>query len=283
MAEPADPSAGLLVLGDADFDAAPQCRLAGTRHVSADSLMAQRDHMSIRGSSSDCQHLSERRVTALPLSKREVSRVAKQWQEQNGESAVVLTGCEASEDRLKAEAAGKKAIHIATHGYFLGGTCQPGTSNRLAGRNASRNKDPLLLSGLLLAGANRHGEGAAEAGVEDGVLTAQEVAELSLDGTELVVLSACESGLGEVEQGEGVYGLRHSFQIAGARTVVSALWPVSDASAMTTTNWLYQNWNQLIFKRLQSAQMQELVRLRSHNQPDHPVSWSAFITQGDWR
>src|SRR4029079_7751533 len=94
-----------------------------------------------------------------------------------------------------------------------------------------------LLSGIVLAGANRP----PEAGKDDGILTALEVAELDLRGTELVVLSACETGLGRVVGGEGLLGLQRAFQVAGARSVIASLWAVDDQATRNLMERFYQN------------------------------------------
>src|SRR6266540_3062799 len=128
--------------------------------------------------------------------------------------ATVLTGERATEARLK-QLSSPKILHLATHGFFL------------------RDQDPnspveisLLRSGLALAGANLRRGGPDPA--DDGILTALEAAGLDLWGTKLVVLSACDTGVGEVKVGEGVYGLRRALALAGAETQVMSLWPVSD-------------------------------------------------------
>jgi len=144
-------------------------------------------------------------------------------------------------------------------------------------------ENPLLLSGLFLAGANLHGEGADSLGAEDGILTAEEVTAMNLDGTELVVLSACETGLGEVKSGEGVYGLRRAFQMAGTRTVISALWPVSDEATAEIMSKLYERKDESLPKRIRKLQLETITALRNQNKVNHPFSWGAFIAVGDWR
>jgi CHAT domain-containing protein len=145
-------------------------------------------------------------------------------------------------------------------------------------------ENPLLLSGLALAGANRR----AAAGVkdEDGILTAEEVIALNLEGVQWAVLSACDTGLGQTRAGEGVFGLRRAFQIAGARTLIMSLWSVSDEA---TTTWMRALYRARLEKQLNTA---EAVRdasrsvlqvRRSKGLSTHPFYWAAFVAAGDWR
>src|SRR5439155_9556351 len=97
---------------------------------------------------------------------------------------------------------------------------------------------PLLLSGLAFAGANRHGT--ARNSDDDGILTAEEVAALNLEGVEWAVLSACDTGRGEIQDGEGVFGLRRAFQVAGVHTVITSLWSVEDEATRAWMKSLYE-------------------------------------------
>src|SRR5262249_6458200 len=127
--------------------------------------------------------------------------------------------------------ASPRILHVATHGFFL--PDQPdgpeGPTDRGGRLRGAAPENPLLRSGLALAGANTWlAGGAPPAGARDGVVSAEDVTGLELLDAALVVLSACETGLGEVRAGEGVFGLRRAFQLAGARTVVMSLWKVPD-------------------------------------------------------
>ncbi len=162
----------------------------------------------------------------------------------------LLVGKDATEEIVKTEMERNTFIHLATHGYF-----QP-DSLPAAWRNAQRQVEedqdrlmleetervitglmPGLLSGLVLAGANA----APEEGRDNGLLTAEEVTHLALSDCDLVVLSACETGLGRPEGGEGMIGLRRSFRMAGARTVISSLWQVRDDSTQELMVAFYEN------------------------------------------
>lgn len=144
--------------------------------------------------------------------------------------AHVLTGARATESELK-QVRGPSLLHIATHGFFLND--QPARTESVRGlllleatptaRQASIIENPLLRSSLVFAGANEF-----RSGQDDGILTALEASALDLEGTSLVVLSACETGVGEVRNGEGVYGLRRAFVMAGSESQLMSLWKVSD-------------------------------------------------------
>ena len=144
-------------------------------------------------------------------------------------------------------------------------------------------ENPLLLSGLLLAGANLHGEGADSLGAEDGILTAEEISSMDLRGTQMAVLSACETGLGEVKSGEGVYGLRRAFQMAGARSLVVSLWPVSDRATAEMMSQIYSSRSESLPKLMQKIAKKQIAKLKRTGQPTHPYSWGGFIAIGDWK
>jgi CHAT domain-containing protein len=133
----------------------------------------------------------------------------------------------------------------------------------------------LLRSGLALAGANLD-----KNGIEDGILTALEASNLNLWGTKLVTLSACDTGVGEVKNGEGVYGLRRAFVIAGAETVVMSLWPVSDYVTRELMTSYYRGLKAGLGRgdALRQAQLAMLNRKGR----EHPFYWASFIQVGEW-
>src|SRR5262249_21639315 len=132
----------------------------------------------------------------------------------------LFRGDKATETALK-QVHGPKVLHLATHGFFLDDKPASKHDEARAGQTPAPAgaENPLLRSGLALAGANR-----LKSGEDDGILTAMEASGLDLWGTELVVLSACETGVGKITNGEGVYGLRRSLVIAGAESLVMSLW-----------------------------------------------------------
>ena len=141
----------------------------------------------------------------------------------------------------------------------------------------------MLSSGLLFAGADRMLKGQLPIeGVENGVMTAYEASTLNLHGTELVVLSACETGRGQVQTGEGVFGLRRALQEAGAEAVLMSLWSVPDRETQELMTLFYQNWLSGMEKpeALRRAQMKERDEVKQRYGRDLPYYWGAFILVG---
>jgi CHAT domain-containing protein len=186
----------------------------------------------------------------------------------------LLTGEGATKSALKQTVA-PRVLHIATHGFFLQA---PHTVADGYARAASvaESDNPLLRSGLALAGANQRGVATAD----DGILTALEASGLNLWGTKLVVLSACDTGLGEVHNGEGVYGLRRAFVLAGAESLVMSLWPASDYSTRSLMTSYYRNLKQGL-GRGEALRQVQLDRLRRDPRL-HPFYWANFIQSGEW-
>ncbi|MDC3959074.1 CHAT domain-containing protein [Polyangium jinanense] len=198
------------------------------------------------------------------------------------DGSTLLMGEAATKGALM-KVAGPKLLHIATHGFFLQG---PSTQEApspfdegLFGFDRpthfkSNVDNPLLRSGIALAGANRGHENQAL-----GILTAFEVSQLDLLGTKLVILSACKTGLGEIASGEGVYGLRRALSIAGAETQVMSLWSVDDAA---TCELMEAYYDKLLagegrVEALRRAQLEML----GHPDLAHPYYWACFIASGN--
>jgi len=176
--------------------------------------------------------------------------------------------------------ASPRVLHLATHGFFLSDQQVELGKSLSAGPSE---EDPMLRSGLFFAGADRmlKGEPPIE-GVENGVLTAYEATTLNLQGTELVVLSACETGRGHVQNGEGVFGLRRALQEAGAEAVLMSLWSVPDRETQELMTLFYKNWLSGIEKpeALRRAQLEERDRVKERYGRDLPYYWGAFILVG---
>ncbi|HST19704.1 MAG TPA: CHAT domain-containing protein, partial [Blastocatellia bacterium] len=186
---------------------------------------------------------------------------------------------QATESALK-QVSAPRLLHIATHGFFL----TNGLAASAAGTNIQSTRaisasakvaNPLLRSGLALAGANLH-----KNGDDDGILTAMEASGLNLWGTKLVTLSACDTGLGEVKNGEGVYGLRRAFVLAGTESLVMSLWPVSDyvTREMMTAYYTGLREGQGRNAALRQVQLSMLKR----KEREHPFYWASFIQSGEW-
>ena len=204
----------------------------------------------------------------------------------------VLEGSAATESAVRTSPT-PKLLHFATHGFFLKDAQTPpvdpfipvervglgpvqGTGNGYL--------NPMVRSGLALAGAN-HAQTVTEG--DDGLLTALEISGLNLHGTDLVVLSACDTGLGDVQVGEGVYGLRRAFMLAGAKNLVMSLWAVNDKLTLTQMEQFYQDYadGQSAVDALRTAQLQSIATLRKSTQAEFgeafaPVHlWAPFIVQ----
>lgn len=197
---------------------------------------------------------------------------------------------EAREEKLRAVRS-PRLLHLATHGFFYPrpeGVNKP-TARDLRGPESRLRAadDPLLRSGLVLAGANtRTKTRPLSTSADDGWVTAEEVALLDLRGTELVVLSACESGLGDIGAGEGVYGLRRAFLYAGVRALVGTLDSVDDVETRRLMKDFYTGLaaGRGKLASLHQAQRDALKRRRDDNGGvAHPFYWGAFVLVGDWR
>ena len=200
--------------------------------------------------------------------------------------ADVKTGLQANESWLK-HATAPRILHIATHGFFLqdpslagdevanaNADDRPQTATRGINANA-KIENPLLRSGLALAGANLR-----RSGDDDGILTALEASGLNLWGTRLVTLSGCDTGLGELKNGEGVYGLRRAFVLAGTETLVMGLWPVSDYATRELMTGYYQGLKRGLGRREALREVQLAMIARKDRR--HPFYWASFIQLGEW-
>ena len=193
----------------------------------------------------------------------------------------IFTEHNAQEQILQDIKAAPRMLHIATHGFFL--KADENLKKRLLSLQRGADihlpppgDNPMLRAGLAFAGINASAPFLGEIPTEnDGVLTALEVLGLNLTGTRMAVLSACETGLGEIHEGEGVYGLRRAFQEAGVKTVISSLWEVSDAGTMALMTGLYGRLaeGQTVYDALLASQ-RELLEGNSFN---YPYVWSAFM------
>lgn len=185
---------------------------------------------------------------------------------------------DAEEDKIKS-IRNPKVFHIATHGFFLEKT-KENDDEKLGLSGAEKLEDnPLLRSGLLLQGSGdlfKEQGGAKNLNRKPGVLTAYEAMNLDLDNTELVVLSACETGLGQVSQGEGVYGLQRSFQVSGAKNVVMSLFKVSDDATQKLMLTFYENYLATGKKHNSFVEAKKELRKKF----PEPLFWGSFVMLG---
>lgn len=214
-------------------------------------------------------------LATLPGTKTELEGISKMLKV-SGYTVSQFTQKEATEKNLKSIKA-PELIHIATHGYFLKDVETAGNIYGVSAENALDN--PLLRSGLMLAGASKTISGVSQPNLEsndNGVLTAYEAMNLNLEGTSLVILSACETGLGEVKSGEGVYGLQRAFLVAGADALIMSLWKVDDAATQLLMTNFYTNWIKLRDKQkaFKQAQLQLMTKYKE------PYYWGAFVMIG---
>jgi CHAT domain-containing protein len=262
------------------------------------------------------------RFAGLPGTKDEIEGIARLFRDDrrsSTEQIVELAAGEATEARFRRLAPQCRYLHLATHGYFAPAKYRSALSGDTAGEAAGDRQSllseedrespvagfsPNLLSGLAFAGANRP-PAVAE---DDGVMTAEEIACLPLDGVRLATLSACETGLGQTAGGEGLLGLQRAFQVSGVRTTIASYWKVDDQVTRVLMERFYRNIASrpagepaAMLDALREAQLwvlrhpQEMAKaaatrggtlVESGTDPrprTSPRYWAAFTLSGDWR
>lgn len=246
--------------------------VSSLRELTAENVASNSDHKSAQlfapvdfsdnssSSTSIYRSISESRIGSLPGTRTEIEKIDQilknaQW------SSISHLGKDASEGELKSVSS-STVVHIATHGFFVDD--DDGGLPVVVG--SGRTDNPLFRSGLVLSGS----------GTDDGVLTAYEVKNLNFDNTDLVVLSACETGSGEIRNGEGVYGLQRAFLISGARNVLMSLWKVDDESTQELMLAFYNNMLSTSSKSeaLRQAQVQLMQKYQD------PFFWGGFVLIG---
>ena len=277
----AEDGRGLLALGGPRFD-----EIAASEVQSA----AWRGPHSSRDVKRDCQDFTDAYFEPLPAAAREAEEVASMWRKKEAGHGEVLclTGVDASEAAFTAAAAGRRVLHLATHGFFLDGECaeelpgERGIGRVLHKRPVHSASRPMLgLAGLALAGANARDT--AKGAENDGILTAEEIASLDLHGVEVAVLSACDTGRGEIRAREGVLGLRRAFTVAGAQVLILGLWSVRDDLASEWmrhfhTRYLAEGARPEVAAR--DAGRALLQARRARGEGGHPFAWAGFISTG---
>ena len=282
----------LLLLGDVDYDVDPATTSPKKKRKRRRPGKKRADGI-------------EQEFSALPGAAGEIAAIQVLYQDVfdfDADDIESLKKGAASESAFREHAGKYRFLHLATHGFFASAELQSAMSSealkrssraRLTSRDAEvSGMNPDLLSGLALAGANLE----PEAGKDDGILTAQEIAFLPLNDVETAVLSACETGLGEVAGGEGLIGIQRAFQIAGVRTTVASLWKVDDQATRVLMERFYRNlWEKEMghLDALREAQIYILKHPNSvrslkvgsevDNSRTSPELWAAFQISGDWR
>jgi CHAT domain-containing protein/Tfp pilus assembly protein PilF len=292
------------VFADPMYDLAAPGQPQSVADPKADSSAAS------NGENQFAKNLTAQTIQPLPGTAAEADSLSRLFPD-----AVTLMGAKATEAALK-KVSRPRLLHIATHGFFMPDRPQPSPAERQRGLGFDNARDggpsvtensqnPLVRSGLLFAGVKQQSSGVGE----DGILTAMEVAGLDLWGTKLVVLSACETGLGDAKHGEGVYGLRRALILAGSETQVMSLWKVSDAGTRdlmvayytslqrgeSRTEALRQVQLQMLRGKLlpssapapasqkstrETGELRNTVPAKDYR---HPYYWAPFIPSGNWR
>jgi tetratricopeptide (TPR) repeat protein/CHAT domain-containing protein len=272
-----------LLIGNVAFDSARETTRAE---------LAQAESSSLRSRSRSPARTREGgiRFGPLPGTAEEVEAISTMYRRLGVGEPRLLLGSEATEEAFRLEAPRHRWVHVATHGFFAPETVRSAleptaeaqhqsSAGRLFGSaNEIRGYHPGLLSGIVFAGANadiRRPNGAPRAlraERDEGILTALEVSGLDLSGVELVVLSACETGLGKTAGGEGVLGLQRAFQLAGAKNVVASLWKVDDNATVALMRLFYHKlW---IEKKTPAAALREAQLALLH----HPEQIESLAT-----
>lgn len=221
----------------------------------------------LRGRDAACAQLRDRAFEPLPASLSEARSIAERFADPLA-PVTLLSGEAATEEAFRREARGRRVLHVATHGFFVDEAC--------AGTAGPAFASPLLRAGLVFAGA---ADGESPDG-GDGILTAEEVAAMDLGGVEWAVLSACDTGVGEIVDGEGVLGLRRAFEIAGARSVVMTLWPVADTATRRFMTALYEERFERgasTARAVRDAARRLIEKRRARGEDTHPFHWAAFV------
>lgn len=319
LAQPGNASSAVksqtpLLIGDVDFDspAGPQ----PVELVQSDTADASLVHRSaVRGSGRGMI------FPRLPGTAGEIQEIAALYRSAAGREPRLISGRAATEEAFRRESPRHRWLHIATHGFFAPAAVRSAldrpveehgepTGALFGSANAVGGYHPGLLSGIVFAGGNAKAQSPQAPAInpaaepDEGILTALEVAELDLSAVDLVTLSACETGLGQVAGGEGVLGLQRAFQLAGARTCVASLWKVDDAATQALMTEFYRNLWQKKLGKLAALRQAQLRMLHEYDpkqkkfvsrgldipadnpagpERGSPFYWAGFVLSGDWR
>lgn len=277
------PKGKALLLGDPDFDLGQEGRAQILRGLG---LSSAAHRPAAPGALLRSRGMGGLSFGRLPETKKEIEAIGGLLGAGNSE---FFMGGGAQEEVLMSRQA-PKIIHLATHGFFFSQQELTDTLADPLGLGPKRSdsgfavvENPLLRSGILLAGGNvsLKSSGSEE---NSGIVTAEKILSLNLRGTDLVVLSACDTGTGEVKSGQGVYGLRRAFSVAGARGVVMSMWSVPDLETRELMVEFYKNLLGGTMDRsqaLRQAMLREMAEVRKRYGTAHPLFWGAFVFAGE--
>ena len=271
-----------LLMGDPDFDLGTERKASTLRKLN----LAPGESEGMTRGSSDMRDFSFQR---LPGTREEVEIIKDLL---GNDDVDLYTGEEALEEILKQKGT-PLLLHLATHGFFLSDQPLPDLNEegirsfQIVGidgpiKKGVTIKNPLLRSGIALAGAN-NALSSGNAGKSDGIVTAEKILGLRLRGTDMVVLSACETGLGEVKSGEGVYGLRRAFIQSGAKSLVMSMWSVPDRETKELMVEFYKNIQSGGMNRsqaLRQAELKQMQVVKERYGHTNPICWGAFVFLG---
>jgi CHAT domain-containing protein len=218
------------------------------------------------------------RFTPLPETRDEANAIDRILRSGFKQKVLNYQGSRAMEEMLYTSAA-PRVIHLATHGFFFKALPNPEQGKRglelkvNSGEIRALNiENPMLRSGIVLSGVNS----ALKEGRDDGLVSAEKILGLRLRGTELVVLSACETGVGDVQTGEGVFGLKRAFILSGARSLLMSLWNVPSAETVTLMKGFY---TQLLRGKTKAEALRQ-AKLHIMKTEPNPTYWGAFVLTG---
>jgi CHAT domain-containing protein len=241
-----------------------------TQNINNSELIASR---SIRGVNQRNKQRDE--VSALPFTQNEIDNVSVILQKAKW-TILKESNIKATENKIKELESGKNPtiLHFATHGFAFPDFVSNSTSTNIF----EKAENPMQRSGLLFYGSGDTWQGKRDTVIkytgEDGVLTAEEVSNLDLTNTKLVVMSACQSGLGAIKGTEGVYGLKRAFKLAGVENMIVSLWPVPDKETMELMNLFYE---ELVKTKDINESFQSAQKTMRYKYPSNPWAWGGFV------
>lgn len=262
-------------MGCNDFgERRPNSRLMPGRSTSIDDIL--------RGAP-ECLMLDSIFLESLSASEDEIRVSSLSVQSKVAEVDTIL-GAKATEKEFRDKAEDYSIVHVSSHGIYFSGDC---SDDKMHGDFVRKNRrhNPLFVSGLAFAGFNEHSNTLKD---RDGFLSSDEILDLDLSKVNLMILSACETGKGTVEAGEGIFGLRRSLQLAGVGSMICSLWSISDSTSARLVPEFLDYDLTVPAIALKKAMVKELESLRQRQltnpmQTDHPFYWASFVSVGDLR